>query len=87
MNASTEPVRLCSGQAYWRLHRWSHTIRDLRDGEATREFTLSHEQTETNPAQPRERLEDGGERDLEGGHLLLSGTARVKFGNERRTLS
>ena len=69
-----------------RLHRWSYTIRDLRDGKATREFMVPHEQTETNPARSRERLEDAGERDLDGGHLLLSGTARVKFGNETRTL-
>src|SRR5215471_6344669 len=28
------------------------------------EFKVSHEQTETNPAQPRERLENAGERHL-----------------------
>jgi hypothetical protein len=32
--------------------------RCLRNGKAAREFTVSHEQTETNPAQPRERLEN-----------------------------
>src|SRR5881392_2626449 len=36
----------------------------LRNGKAAREFTVSHEQTETNPAQPRERLENAGERHL-----------------------
>jgi hypothetical protein len=30
--------------------------RCLRNGKVTREFTVSHEQIEANPAQPRERL-------------------------------
>src|SRR6478609_848032 len=38
--------------------------RCLRNGKAAREFTVSHEQTEANPAQPRERLENAGERHL-----------------------
>src|SRR5438552_18459455 len=36
----------------------------LRNGKAAREFAVSHEQTETNPAQPRERLENPRERHL-----------------------
>ena len=36
----------------------------LRNEKAAREFTSSHEQTEANPAQPLERLENAGERHL-----------------------
>src|SRR6266853_2058001 len=41
-----------------------NTLPVLRNGKAAREFTVSHEQTETNPAQPRKRLENAGERHL-----------------------
>jgi Domain of unknown function (DUF4326) len=43
---------------------WGRTVHCLRNGKAAREFTVSHEQTEANPAQPRERLENAGERHL-----------------------
>ena len=78
MNASTQRGGYIDGAIRFAICRT----------ENRRENLLSrHEQTETNPAQSRERLEDTGERDLDGAHLLLSGTARVEFGNERRTPS
>jgi hypothetical protein len=40
------------------------TVHCLRNGKAAREFTVSHEQTETNPAQPRERLTEKSGSDL-----------------------
>ena len=38
--------------------------RYLRNGKVAGEFIVWHEQTEANPAQPRERLENAGERHL-----------------------
>src|SRR5438552_7151448 len=56
----------------------------LRNGKAAPEFTVSHEQTETNPAQPRERLEDAGERHLRRSTDCLGNPVRGGLGADER---
>jgi len=78
MNASTQRGGYIDGAIRFAICRTENRRENLRS---------RHEQTETNPAQSRERLEDTGERDLDGGRLLLSGTAGVKFRDETGTPS
>jgi hypothetical protein len=60
---------------------WGRTVHCLRNGKAAREFTVSHEQTEANPAQPRERLENAGERHLRRSTDCLGITLTAKVQN------
>src|SRR6478609_6875748 len=56
----------------------------LRNGKAAREFTVSHEQTEANPAQPGERLENAGERHLRRSTDCLGKPLRGGLGADER---
>jgi hypothetical protein len=63
---------------------WRRTVHCLRNQKAAREFTVSHEQTEANPAQPRQRLENAGERHLRRPTDCLGKPVRGGLGADER---